>query len=233
MAPPPPPSASPSCQTLRCPPARALRPTLISAAHAQRRACGSLAVTEGEPRHLSLHLRMPATLHSLGFPRAGGELDPGRAPAPPRPPRLTLQGAWFLTSASRHSMPGVMLPCQKRLLLHIRVSSTRTSSSRSALASWPPRCVSPQPATLHRAPTATAWCPRGKARARMVLLRLTFPSSCRRQEGPVGGAPGRAAWARGHCSRPPPPAPEAAPGRSPVGGPACTWGAVWPPWLGS
>lgn len=76
-------------------------------------------------------------------------------------------------------MLGVMSPCQKRLLLHIRLSSTRTSSSCSFLASSPPCCVSPQPATLHRVPMAKAWRLRGRARALMVLLwfTFTFPSS--------------------------------------------------------
>ena len=95
-----------------------------------------------------------------------------------------------MDGASRQSMRGVMAPSQKRLLLHIRASSTRRSSSCSALARGPFWWVSPQPAKLHRAPAATAWRPAGKARGRMVLLVFTFPSSYRGQKG-VGDGEGR------------------------------------------
>ena len=163
-----------------------------------------------------LHLKNGLTLvPTFRTPREWREQGPGRVgaclgaqlladEAPPHPSALTLQGAWFLEWAARQIMRGLMPPCQNRLLLHILASSTCMSSSCSALASCPPWWVRPQPATLHRAPAATAWHPRGKARGRMVLLGFTFPSSYRDRKGqvsgggdPGGGTVGRGPWGRG------------------------------------
>lgn len=92
---------------------------------------------------------------------------------------LTLQGAWLLVPAFKHSMLSMRAPFQKRLLLHVWVSSTRRSNSCSALAWGPPWRVIPQPAVLHQVPSAGL--DRGflgRASGLTFLLGCTRLSSC-------------------------------------------------------
>ena len=91
------------------------------------------------------------------------------------PQLLTLEGAEPLRCPWKQIMAGVMSPFQKRLLLHIRVSNTVTSSSCSVGES-PPCPRDPQPAELHVTP-ATGSRP-SSPMSRRVLLSVTVPCSC-------------------------------------------------------
>lgn len=92
---------------------------------------------------------------------------------------LTLAGAEPRRWPWKQSMAGPMRPLQKRLLLHVRVSSTVTSSSfRVGDSSRPFGATIPQPARLHRVPGAGSRLASGISRR--VLLRVTVPSSCGR-----------------------------------------------------
>lgn len=113
---------------------------------------------------------------------------------------LTLEGAEPLWRPWKQIMVGAMSPFQKRLLLHICVSSTVTSSSCSVGES-PPCLRTPQPARLHSVPAAGTRP--SSPMSRRVLLSVTFPSSCgqgRQAASDPPPRPERGWWGAPHCS---------------------------------
>lgn len=123
---------------------------------------------------------------------------PGPSAKPLAPPTrlLTLVGADPLWRPWKQIMVGAISPFQKRLLLHIRVSSTSTSISCSVDESSPcPRV--PQPARLHAVPAAGSR-PNSLTTCR-VLLSVTVPFSCRQGGGQHQTPP----WPRAGLARRP------------------------------
>lgn len=132
-------------------------------------------------------------------PQPAPRLGVGRALQPLDPQTLTLEGAEPRCCPWKQIMVQVMLPCQKRLLLHIRASITFTSSSCRVGDSFL-RSLSrtPQPARLHCSPGSGSWL--GSEMRPRVLLSFTVPSSCGR--GAVSDLPPQAEGLAGSTPMP-------------------------------